>query len=338
MSWRPTTISFSSGGTKSFGHAGVMVRLKEAGFVDKVTSWYGCSAGSIGAYLCTLGVSTAWLKDFSIYVDSRYLLKIDEDVVMNFTTTWGLSDGDASKAYIGGIVDTWEPGSSTWTFADLQRKRPGVFLGISATNLSKRRLEVFSHETTPDLLIVDAIRASSAIPFMFTPWTSPWGDIYCDGGITEECPWTHVKDKANTLVIACDDCQIVGRKEPIESILDYFMIFLGMSRSCPVKTPRYCISVNNKAISELDFNSSIEDRRALYDEGWAAADAWLKLRSGETPGNRTASEGPNVSVEIHPPSGESVSGSHQSQNPLPSPAPSRDLRIHSVRSSRRWSL
>jgi len=338
MSWRPTTISFSSGGTKSFGHTGVMVRLKEAGFVDKVTSWYGCSAGSIGAYLCALGVSTAWMKDFSIHVDSRYFLRIDEDVVTNFTTTWGLSEGDALKEYVGGIADTWEPGSSKWTFADLRRERPEVFLGISATNLSKRRLEVFSHETTPNLLIVDAIRASSAIPFMFTPWTSPWGDIYCDGGITEECPWIHVKDKAHTLVIACDDCQIAGRKEAIESILDYFMIFLGMSRTCPVKVPRYCITVNNKAVSEFDFSSSPEDRRALFDEGCAAADAWLKLHSGETPGSLPASEDHRVSVENHQPSGESASGSHQSRNPLPSPAPSQGSRIHSVRSSRRWSL
>jgi NTE family protein len=66
-----------------------------------------------------------------------------------------------------------------------------------AENINKCRTEVFSWETTPNVIISDAVRCSMSVPYIFKPHQlfikdiqrnrlpDPSGDIYIDGGLTE---------------------------------------------------------------------------------------------------------------------------------------------------------
>jgi NTE family protein len=332
-----TTISLSSGGAKGSGLMGILARLIDEGITRKVTSWYGCSAGSFCAYLGALGVSSSWIRDCIQHFDMRPTIAIDKDILMNYMNSWGFASGKELVDLLGKFVDTWEPGASAWTFADLRKK---AFLGITAVNLNKRKLELFSVDTHPNMRILDAIRASCTIPFVFTPWRSPSGDLYCDGAMIEQCPWFHIREKNTTLVIACEKSQIFGPLKDstsIETFVEYCMRILVTQR------PRLCrerpalwISVDS-SVSSMNFDITAEERLALYHEGEAAADAWLKRSAGGTAGIHPWSVRQNtLSVPI--PSGESVSDSHQPKIPSPSQAPSRDLRTRTGHSSRRWSV
>lgn len=65
------------------------------------------------------------------------------------------------------------------------KKRPA--LKIVAANISERRLELFSADTTPEVEVADAIAASICLPLIFDLWQI--GDHrYVDGGIVSNLP------------------------------------------------------------------------------------------------------------------------------------------------------
>lgn len=333
-----TTISFSSGGAKGTCLMGVLARLMEEGITTHVKSWYGCSAGSFCAYLGALGVSPAWMRDCIPHFNMRVMVSIDKDLFMDYMNSWGFASGKELIEMLGSFVDTWEPGASAWTFTDLSQR--GHYLGITAVNLNKRKLELFSVDTHPDMLILDAIRASCTIPFIFTPWKSPSGDLYCDGAMLEQCPWFHVKDKNHTLVIACHRSQVFGptkESTTIETFVEYCMRVLVTHR------PRLCrerptlwISVESE-VSSMNFDITTEERSSLFKEGEAAAVSWLKRSAGGTLGTHPWFEAQNTLSDPMP-SAESVSDSPQQRIPVPSQVPSLDSRIRTGLSFRRWSV
>lgn len=331
-----TGVSFSSGGARGAGLLGVLTRLLESGALRSVRAWYGCSAGSFIAFLGALGTPPTWMRDCVQHFDMRYGLQIQQTLVLDYLKYWGVSSGTEMTDLLGSLVDTWEPGASKWTFATLAQERPGIFLGITATNLSSRKLVQFSVDSHPDMVILDAIRASCSIPFVYVPWISKVGEVYCDGAIIEQCPWIHVKDRRNCLVVACSQSQIFGDcKVPkkIESFMDYCMRITLLRLPSRLEKPRYWIAVNNTTVGSLDLDLTVEERESLFQDGVTAASNWL-LRTAES---HRKSEAQNTSSGLHR-SGESESDSRRPRIPLPSQDSFRDSHRHTGSSCRRWSV
>ena len=318
--------------------------------LDQVRDWYGCSGGAICALFGAIGVTSAWLREAVEHFDPRIVATVEEDMVADFMNIWGVNSGATFIEILSSFIDTWEPGCSKWTFADLAAKRPGKTLNITATNVTRGCVTVFNANTTPNMNIVLAVRISSSIPLFYTPWFDASGDLYCDGAALEYHPWSCVKDKDHTLVIACSDVGITGRRlhpEPIKSIGDYLGRLSFVSRlQRATQTPRNWIAVNNKVFGTFDFTMTKEERQSLFQEGRAAAVGWLAFQqsrvrqrdaAGETrecPGDRgipgTSSSGPcGPDKRLDTP---------QSHNlPLP-PCPVLDSRNEGPRPCRRWSL
>lgn len=60
-------------------------------------------------------------------------------------------------------------------------------LKIVSANLSKRRLQLFSPERTPDVAVADAVAASICLPIIFQPWRIDTS-TFVDGGIVSNLP------------------------------------------------------------------------------------------------------------------------------------------------------
>lgn len=342
--WKPRAVSFSSGGVRSLGHLGVLARLLESEALTDVREWYGCSGGSMVAYLGALGVTTAWVRDFARHFDVRPMLTIQDDLLLGFTDHWGIDTGAAGLAYLGAFLDTWEPAASSWTFRQFSESRPGIFLGITAVNITEGRLEMFSVDTYPDMRIIDAIRASSAVPFLYTPWVGADGALYVDGAVLESCPWAHLRSSSEeTLMIACSEGQLFGRLNPqIDSLGDYMTQLIRICRrSARICNPKHWIAVNNTTVHMFDFQITSEDRAVLIADGEAAAAHWLATKRAavpENPGTPASSGIPNTSPSTHPPSSDRTWGIPKSQIPPLQPSLSRDLSPGGRRRNRRWSL
>lgn len=285
--WKPRGVSLSSSGVRVVGQLGCLAGLAEAGLLDDVTDWYGCSGGSLSAYAGALGVSATWLRHVADILDLRPLGAVYEEELMAFPQSWGVRDARILQTYIGRFYDTWEPRASSWTFADLKRERAHVSLAITGTNMTRGTQVVFSYETTPDMRILDAIQISATMPIFYTPWLAENGDVLCDGGVLEYYPWACVRDRDNTLVIACEEAGIDGRHEhtlgrrPIKTVFDYIErvihVAVNVKRRCTV--PRYWIALNNDEITTLEFNMTKERRMALFYGGVRAATSWAAFRT-----------------------------------------------------------
>ena len=347
MSWKPHAITFGGGGARIPGSFGVLTHLIECGMTAHVTDWYGCSAGAICAAFAAIGVSAAWLREVSEIFSPRFLGIIREDYVCDFMRVWGVTDIGPLAEVLGKFVDTWEPGCSAWTFAELAEKRPESRLHILATNVSRGEPVLFDVKTSPDMRIMDAICASSTIPFYFAPWVHPeTGDIYCDGSVIEQYPWNCIPNKGETLVVVCSDRDIVGRvvpPVPVTSLTEYFTRVVSLAHRRSGEMPKFWIAVNNKNIYTVDFNITKEDVLAAFEEGVRSAKGWMAFRSAmldsppETVGSPQLSVNQRTSsiVRFSP---EKTSDNPECHSPSLPKAPLRDSHTGKRQCDRRWSL
>ena len=343
--WTPTGVSFSSGGVLVTGHLGIMMQLIESGALHNVKEWYGCSGGSFCALFGAIGVSAAWIRDAVEYFDTRIIAGVEEENIINFLSSWGVNSGTALKEFIGKFLDTWEPGASKWTFADFAANRPGTSLHITATNITKGALEVFNVTNTPDVLVLDALRASCAVPCFFTPWKNTIGDLFCDGSILETYPWTCVKDKANTLVITCYDNGLrksVGPVQKIETFGAYIKKVSNLlQQDRHIEIPKNWIAVNNSTSSALDFHITKNERLKLFGEGVNAAKGWLEFRKKVVASGTHGSHpqcGGHCTLPSCCHSQNRTSDSPQLHNPSPCLSALPDLCSGASPRARRWSL
>lgn len=349
--WFPRAITFGGGGARIIGSMGVLSHLIESGMTTHVTEWYGCSAGAICALFAALGVTSTWLQDLSHIFDTRLIGVIREDYVCDFANIWGAASTDSLKDFLGKIIDTWEAGSSTWTFTDFAQKFPHTGLHISATNVSQGVLTIFNSKNSPRLRIIDAVCASSTFPFFFAPWVHPEsGDIYCDGGAMGIFPWSCIPNKDQALAIVCSDRDIIGRAlrpaaTQTMTIVDYFTRILALiSRRETTMGPKYWIAVNNRTLHSLDFHITKEEQLAAFDEGVRTAKGWMTFRASmlldypaRTLGPLPPHGDPCTLSSSHPSLGK-TSDIHQSHIPLLPHCPPRDSHIGRLPRVRRWSL
>lgn len=343
--WKPRCISFSGGGVKSIGQMGVMIRLMEEDLLSDVREWYGTSGGSIAAIVGALGVSIGWLRTCVEYFDTHPMLDIQEHLILRFMSEWGVDSGNHLTEYIGKFMDTWEPGSSTWTFAQLSDARPGIFLGIPSVNLSTGEYVLFSVNTHPHMKLVDAVRASSSIPLFYKPWKDADDHIYCDGALHEHYPWICIpKEKHDsTLLIACHNNQVFSPiSAPIHTLSEYLsriFYYFCHTHLYGNEKPRHRIIINSERLGTLDFFQQKEDRLSIIQDGIAAADVWITQHSAqETSESHPSSDLPGT-VSSDPMTGPTRAwDSPQSQIPQPPLAHPPDLQSASPPISRRWSL
>ena len=349
--WMPRAITFGAGGVRIICQLGVYAAIYDAGLTVHVTDWYGCSGGAVCAFFAALGVGTRWIRDCIAILDLHLVGKASEELVLDYMNTWGVNSGEALIEFLGRFADTWEPGSSLWTFADFARERPGVNLHIIATNISRGCQSIFNATNTPAVRVLDAVRASSGIPLFFTPWRSPEGEIFCDGAMIETYPWLCVKNKDDTLVIISSDKDIKRFHgtdtilPPPTSLPEYLSrIFYTMRRGhvTALTTPKHWIAVNNKDVSIFDFGVTSEQRERMFAEGELAGREWIafmRVRCATTPQSPHVCVPPNTSWASGHPEPDKKLDSHQSliHSPPPQKYHFQDSQTRRSR-DRRWSL
>jgi len=173
-------IVFSGGGFKSWAYIGTLRALEEYNIKD-VEQIIGVSAGSVFGLFYMLGIPWDFLLDFFININFKELFDIDIDnILIQQSLLAGIKFTEIIKEVISYRVDP------NITFKELKRYSKIKFT-TNALNVTDSKLEYFNHELTPDIKVIDAVRASCSLPFILPPYLIGT-KFYYDGGICNNCP------------------------------------------------------------------------------------------------------------------------------------------------------
>ena len=174
---RRVAVVIGSGSVKCAASLGLINVLRRGGIdIDMLV---GCSAGCLYATLIASGRSVVeatdltrrlWTRDITARPDRRALLRALMPAMLGFDASFGLRD-DAL------IMERLQQ-----AFGDERIENMQIPLHLAATDFANGSQVVFSRGS-----VIDAIRASMALPFMFSPWRI--GDrLYIDGYMSDPLP------------------------------------------------------------------------------------------------------------------------------------------------------
>lgn len=228
-------VVFSGGGIKGLAFVGAIDKLFNSGYLKStiIKRYAGTSAGAIIATLLSLGYTekelyqTLFTLNFKSFLDESGLqktsgkllksvhkserkgffassvsaLSVCPKLLSSLFEQFGIYDGDTLRLFIEQQI-TNKLEKTYLTFSELHayvETQPELYkdLYIVAADLTSNKTAVFSWETTPDMIISDAVRCSISIPFLFRPHRSyiknkegqrvlaPDAHFFIDGGITK---------------------------------------------------------------------------------------------------------------------------------------------------------
>lgn len=172
-------LALGGGAARGFAHVGVLQVLEENGLRPTVVT--GTSAGSLVAAMYATGMKGAELERLALGMEEATLTDWSLPILGR-----GVLRGDALERYVRQAV-----GGRTL-------ENMALPLGILATDLQTGRGVLFRRG---DAAI--AVRASSAVPGVFTPVLIS-GREYVDGGLVAPVPVSQAREMGAEVVLAVD--------------------------------------------------------------------------------------------------------------------------------------
>lgn len=212
-------LVFEGGGVRGVCHVGVFAALEQYGIIKNLKRVAGSSIGSLVALAVALSLTAKQMEDLTLSLDltrlidflhhdpARYYKNYHSDDLLSlygkgiynvFTYLSqakesisesvqhrGIHHGDFIEEIASRIISLKLNVKSDLTFGELHklREQDKSFkdLYVTGSNYTDGKVDIFSYETTPDMLISKAIRISMAAPVMFHSKQHN-GKTYIDGG------------------------------------------------------------------------------------------------------------------------------------------------------------
>lgn len=257
-------VVLSGGGLCGFGQLGFLNELQERGKLSNIKKFFGTSVGALISALVIVGIPINKIFEKLLSVNDS-IIKVGN--LTHLLTRYGLDD---AEFFMATIVDLFiECGKSPLiTFKDLSNL--GKQLYVSVVNLSKNRVEYFSHITVPNMKILDSVRASISIPILFDAIKFN-GDYYIDGGLIDNYPM----EFAQKICISPIGC--FTETEDIVKVTSFetFMYKLAVCTLCKPRVAEPSTVVLSTKVSGMNFNASSLVRQELFLQGQMATCSYL---------------------------------------------------------------
>ena len=226
-------LALGGGAARGFAHVGVIQVLEEAGINPALVT--GTSAGSLVAALYASGKNGAQLQ--------KVAETMEESTIADWTLPFfgrGVLRGEALAKYVNAQVGQ-----------KLIEAMP-MPLGIVATDLNSGNDMLFQRGDTGT-----AVRASSAVPAVFTP-VKINGHEYVDGGLSSPVPVRAARKMGAELVIAVDISsppEASSASGTIEVLLQTFSIMGKSINGFELKDADVVVRPVLTGVSSSDFSS-----------------------------------------------------------------------------------
>lgn len=171
-------LALGSGGARGLAHVGILQVLEENGLKPDMIA--GCSAGAVFGSIYAAGTDLYLLERFMGTLAARDLVDV------TIPQKGGLLNGDKVKELVRIFTHNLSFGETKIPFY------------CTATDLMEGTLKVFDQGS-----LCDAVRASMAVPGVFTP-VELEGHWYADGGVLEELPVSCLRERGADVILTAD--------------------------------------------------------------------------------------------------------------------------------------
>jgi NTE family protein len=262
---KPIRVALSGSGFLLPAHVGALHAIADAGY--EVVEIAGTSGGSIVAALAASAMSLPDMKDMCLTLNWKPLMSLSMGSLMRLQA---YCSGDRLLSFLHTITHQL-------TFHNLV-----IDLKIMASNIGNKQPYIFSRETTPEMKIGTAARASAAIPFIYKPVIINEAILF-DGGVVNNMP-SDILTRDDVLRVGIDlisDQSILQTKHYslLAAAPRFIDMLLASSEDAHIGTGVAegvkIIPVNTGFASSLDRRMDLATRQRLFDVGYKTTAAAL---------------------------------------------------------------
>jgi len=184
-------LVFKGGGVKGACYSGCMEAMEKLNLLQDVERCAGTSAGAIVATLISIGYSPEEITNIVNNLDFKSFK--DNFNPLRLLTKYGLYSGNNFIKFLQTCFKN-KGLSINLTFKELNnlklKDKKYKDLYVFSVSLNQKSVQGFSVDRTPNIKIIDAVRASMSIPMFFKSWKiKEFGDqIFIDGGLAYNYP------------------------------------------------------------------------------------------------------------------------------------------------------
>ena len=278
----PHTIVLGGGGVKAIAHIGALHALAAKHHLRLVKKFVGLSAGSLVAFGMCLGYTITALKEICERFDFAVLQEPAPDGFLSFIDNYGIDTGEKLVRFLQALL-TIKGYSPDLTFDGLRAAKTSYALEVIASNLTSGHPVIFSAAKSPEVKVVDALRASMSLPFYF--WPVHIGDsLLVDGGVHGLYPMNLLSPEEQKEALGIILLQQIGPWNKFDGPDAFILRLYEITSQSKSKLlyDRYkdnTICITTPPISSLKFGLSTEERKKLFDAGLKAVDNYIKEHS-----------------------------------------------------------
>lgn len=255
-------LVLSAGGVKAISYMGSFKALERLKIAPKIKGIIGCSAGSLLALLFVIGYKPEEMLEIITNINlGNYTDDGLESLIKNLGSDNGIKLMNLIYAVCKQKYDLKEI-----TFAQLYESFP-IELVMVGSNITESKSIYFSYKTTPNVLVLDALRISISVPFKFTPIRYD-NKICVDGAVYDPYPIEYFSDQ-NTLGFVLNKLEDL---EPIDNLLQYTLAILISIEHKELKRSFQKHKSNTVQIicndNPINFSMDKERKKELYDLGY----------------------------------------------------------------------
>lgn len=319
----PDTLVFSGGGAKGVAYAGVLKYFEENGTLNEVKRYIGTSAGSIICSFMSVGQYYEENKKpgdpefsklvYDIIMDTDLFSFVDNSVLReiiqenNFDlltkrplttmpplaealdTQYALCSGDTITSFFEKSFE--RIGLDKDITLNEHYKKTGKHLVLVSCSLSYRRTAYFDYKTAPNMKLVDAIRASMAVPYVFKP-VKYNNDFFIDGGVANNYPIDyfdfyfsekHKFPKILGFMLFGEEEMLRPEWEVVDDPLKYALaiikaVMINTGRSLFEKNIHRTVFIDCGKIDIMSFNMTQKQKTEIINAGYIATKKYFDRR------------------------------------------------------------
>lgn len=258
-------LSIGGGSFKGISFVGALEYLHKNKLIENLENLYGTSAGSIIGFLYLIGYEPFEIFKIIMSIDLGEYCNLD---LTNISINYSILNDDL---FIRLREIIKEKVNEKITFEQLYVKTK-ISFNVFVTSLDSRNMECLNNRSHPNLEVLTAVKASSAIPLIFPPVLIN-DKYYVDGclksfsGINKEIIENDSKNNKVHFIIKLKD---LSKNSSFKSISEYIISILNCSlTNDKINNTKYTINLNlEKFNTKYNFNDiKSSDKILIYKLG-----------------------------------------------------------------------